>query len=695
MPPRRRFAPQFEPTSPRTAVGTVLPFARDTPTPVNQTLNATAIVNALKRMRESAAEQSALPGLVDPPAAAVPARLRTRGPSPRLTALRQNGLTAMAEQGAALLRQVGQGALSADAAASAFSSALRSSPFSGNATGQLQAGFIKGLGATQNPKQTFRPRIPARPSFAPVQVQPPSVDQNSPALPDQPLVPPRSGDVRAAPAPGSERLPPHAEDDAPVLEGARHPVFFRAAEEGPQPGPAEQQGHVDRTLPDKALRAAIEDLEDLTSNEETVGAAEFGIRFQLGVMPLFDASSRLDTQTFGALAQQAGLNPRDALTIRAVLKATPETRAQVGQTLKDTFADRPAIRDALNAHLETIVEGGGDEAVVQNVVSRLTGIYPWTLADPSKHPAVKGQLGEIAELYQRANRPGSAISDSQILEIGQGILELLPISGEVLSARDAYVAYAAALAALRSGNTATALLQAANGVVSTIGAIPGAGTTVRIGKAVGKAGRILMGLLKGSRRTDLPVTPVPQVPKAAKTDGNDLPLSVTPGLEVVEVKTKRLRSSNAERGTPEFEALNNPKPNTIYKLDNGETFRTNKFGHTEELVYKPVLDKRGRDGRTTAKGKEGADNDEGGHLRACSLGGSCDNYNLVIQDGNFNRSEYFKWEGMIRDNIENIEAVKITLVRRQPSNARPDDVIVEWMVSGEKFSRRFNNQPGG
>lgn len=689
MPPPGRFAPQFEPTSPQAPVGTILPFARDTQAAVNQTPNATAIVNALKRMRESAAEPSALPGLANPTTAAVPARPRTRAPSPRLTALRQNGLIAMAEQGAALLRQVGQGALSADDAAFTFAAALRSSPFSGKATGQLSKLFSENLGTVQTPKQTFSPRMPSRPSPAPVQSL---ADEMPQALSDKLLVPPPSGDMRAVPSPGSERPPPHAEDDAPLQEDARHPVFPRAPEEGPQPAPAEQQGQADRKVPDKALRRAVEDLEDLTSGEKTVDADEFGIRFQLGVLPLFDAASRLDTQTFGALARQAGLNPRDALAIRAVLTATPGTRAHVEQSLEDTFAGRPAIKDALNAHLETIVESGGDEAVVQNVVSRLTGIYPWTLADPSEHPAVKGRLGEVADLYQRANRPGAAISDSQILEIGQGILELLPISGEVLSARDAYIAYAAALAALRSGNTATALLQAANGVVSTIGAIPGAGTTVRIGKAVGKAGRILMGLLKGSRRTDLPVTPVP---KAAKTDGNDLPLSVTPGFEVVEVNTKRLRSSNAERGTPEFEALNNPKPNTIYKLDNGETFRTNEFGHTEEIVYKPTLDKRGRDRRQTAKGKEGRDNDVGGHLRSCATGGSCDNYNIIAQDGSFNLREYAEWERMIRGDIENIEAVKITLVRRQPSNPRPDGVTVEWIANGEKFSRKFKNQPGG
>lgn len=191
MPPPGRFAPQFEPASPRAPVGTILPFARDTQSAVNQPPNATAIVNALSRMRESAADQSALPGLAGPPAATLPARLRTRGPSPRLMALRQNGLTAMAEQGAALLRQVGQGALSADDAASAFTNALRASPFSGNATGQLQAGFIKGLGATQNTKQIFRPRIPARPSPVPVQ---------------------SLADERASPAPGSERLPPHTNE---------------------------------------------------------------------------------------------------------------------------------------------------------------------------------------------------------------------------------------------------------------------------------------------------------------------------------------------------------------------------------------------------------------------------------------------------------------------------------------------------
>ena len=176
---------------------------------------------------------------------------------------------------------------------------------------------------------------------------------------------------------------------------------------------------------------------------------------------------------------------------------------------------------------------------------------------------------------------------------------------------------------------------------------------------------------------------------------DDAPLSVTPGLPVVKVRTERLRNSNARRGTREWEMLNNPEPLTIYELDNGETFRTNKFGFTEEIVFTPSLDKRGRDRRQTKVGHQGGDDDIGGHLRACALGGSCDKYNLIIQDGSFNNGVYRIWENIIRQNIENVEAVKITVIRNDPKSMKPDKLRVEWDSDGDRKVMNFVNRPGG
>ncbi len=174
-----------------------------------------------------------------------------------------------------------------------------------------------------------------------------------------------------------------------------------------------------------------------------------------------------------------------------------------------------------------------------------------------------------------------------------------------------------------------------------------------------------------------------------------LPLSTKAGMPIVKVKTKRLRSSNAVKGTPEWEMLNDPKPNTIYELDNGETFGTNEFGLTRQLRYEPSSSKRGRDNRQTEAGKDGLDNDVGGHLRGCFSDGTCDAYNMIAQNENFNNGLYREWENVIRRNIDNVDAIKITVERKVPSTARPDGLRVEWVVDGVRFCDAFKNRHGG
>ena len=174
-----------------------------------------------------------------------------------------------------------------------------------------------------------------------------------------------------------------------------------------------------------------------------------------------------------------------------------------------------------------------------------------------------------------------------------------------------------------------------------------------------------------------------------------LPLSMTKGLPIVKVKTTRLRSSNAAKGTPEWKMLNNPEPKTIYDLDNGETFGTNEFSLMQEFRYEPSSNKRGRDKRQSQTGKEGLDNDVGGHLRGCFSDGTCDAYNLIAQNENFNNGLYREWENVIRRNIHNVDAIKITVERKVPSIPRPDGLRVEWVIDGVRFSDAFINRHGG
>ena len=109
------------------------------------------------------------------------------------------------------------------------------------------------------------------------------------------------------------------------------------------------------------------------------------------------------------------------------------------------------------------------------------------------------------------------------------------------------------------------------------------------------------------------------------------PPKSSPGIDdqVVDIKTTKSRSSNAERGTPEFKALNDPDPNKSFRLDTGQKFSTNEFGFVQHLEFKPIPEKRGRSKLQTDVGKLGRDTDVGGHLQAARHGGPSNRFNII------------------------------------------------------------------
>ena len=86
------------------------------------------------------------------------------------------------------------------------------------------------------------------------------------------------------------------------------------------------------------------------------------------------------------------------------------------------------------------------------------------------------------------------------------------------------------------------------------------------------------------------------------------------------------------------------------------------------------------------------------YFQACSMGGTCDRYNLFPQDKNFNNSEYKKWENEIRTSLkngDNVGPVTVRFRRSDPNSSRPDALRVEYMINGEPMRRDFTNQRGG
>jgi hypothetical protein len=170
--------------------------------------------------------------------------------------------------------------------------------------------------------------------------------------------------------------------------------------------------------------------------------------------------------------------------------------------------------------------------------------------------------------------------------------------------------------------------------------------------------------------------------------------SKVPEGNVVRVNT----TNSTTKGTPDYDALNSSTPNTRYELDNGTTFNTNSGGRVEEVTFTPVDTKIPRDSRQTQVGKEGLPSDVGGHIQACSMGGTCDRFNLFPQDKNFNNSGYKKFENEIRDALKNgddVGAVTVKFRRSDPNAARPDALRVEYTINGETKTRRFINEHGG
>jgi hypothetical protein len=181
-------------------------------------------------------------------------------------------------------------------------------------------------------------------------------------------------------------------------------------------------------------------------------------------------------------------------------------------------------------------------------------------------------------------------------------------------------------------------------------------------------------------------------------NGNTIVLNAR-NQEVPTELQHKTASVDSGKGTADYDVRNNPPPNTRVELDNGTVFKTNSGGFVDEISYQPVNEKGTRDSRQTAVGKEGIAGDVGGHIQACSQGGSCDRYNLFPQNSNFNNSAYKKWENKIanalKDDGQKVGKITIKFERSNPNNVRPDQLRIEYDIDGEILVENFENIAGG
>ena len=184
----------------------------------------------------------------------------------------------------------------------------------------------------------------------------------------------------------------------------------------------------------------------------------------------------------------------------------------------------------------------------------------------------------------------------------------------------------------------------------------------------------------------------PVIPKEANANSK-----LPPAGEITDYKLIKVDfNQSLIKGSSESKLVNDLKSDTHYELSNGTKFKTNDYGHVEEISYSPVDMKMPRDKRQTLVGKEGLPTDVGGHIQACAHGGTCDRYNLFPQDANFNNSAYKKYfENIVSKALKEGKSVEVNtkFIRNDPSSARPDKLEIQFSVDGVKQSKiKFDNK---
>ncbi len=116
------------------------------------------------------------------------------------------------------------------------------------------------------------------------------------------------------------------------------------------------------------------------------------------------------------------------------------------------------------------------------------------------------------------------------------------------------------------------------------------------------------------------------------------------GSKVTKESLESLVTSSGGKGNWNKE-LNNPKPNTLYKVDDNKIFKTDSQGRTESVESTLAWSTNDRNTYQQCKaGKCGVDGDEGGHLIASIFNGPGEKLNLVPMDGNLNKDAWKKME---------------------------------------------------
>ena len=144
--------------------------------------------------------------------------------------------------------------------------------------------------------------------------------------------------------------------------------------------------------------------------------------------------------------------------------------------------------------------------------------------------------------------------------------------------------------------------------------------------------------------------------------------------------------------------LNKPEPNTTYKVDGNNTYKTDSQGRVQSVEAKLSLNTNDRNSYQQCKaGKCGVAGDEGGHLIGTRFNGPGEKLNIVPMNSNLNRGEWKKMENLWADALKNNKQVNVKI---EPvysgTSGRPDKFNVRYTIEGERpVIKSFTNTQGG
>ena len=191
-------------------------------------------------------------------------------------------------------------------------------------------------------------------------------------------------------------------------------------------------------------------------------------------------------------------------------------------------------------------------------------------------------LDDLTDGFIAVLDAGRDPDDPQWQQLARLAAEVLPGTGHVLSAREAYIAFKAASTAMQNGDWEEALLKGGEALFNTAGAVPALGDLLRLGKGAVRVANLLvqMGRISGARPMVAAIAQgadglAPAVRKSKRQRGPVRTLERTPGGDearrLLAVRQKALRrmpggffEQTAERaftatGFPPRTAIDNTK----------------------------------------------------------------------------------------------------------------------------------------